>query len=59
VVFDGQMFTNERLCGELEKKINDHTFLLMRSETLFEFEQYNKDFCAISGAAAAIRRFLF
>jgi predicted NBD/HSP70 family sugar kinase len=59
VIFDGQLFTNKRLCGELEEKINAHTFLLMRSETSFEFKQYNEDFCAISGAAAAIKRFLF
>jgi predicted NBD/HSP70 family sugar kinase len=59
VIFDGQLFTNRRLCGELEEKINAHTFLLMRSETLFEFKQYKEDFCAISGAAAAIKHFLF
>jgi predicted NBD/HSP70 family sugar kinase len=59
VVFNGQLFTNKRLCGEMEEKINSHTFSLMRSETSFIFEQYNEDFCAISGAAAAIKRFLF
>jgi predicted NBD/HSP70 family sugar kinase len=59
VVFDGQLFANQRICRELEEKINNHTFLLMRSETSFKFEQYNENFCAISGAAAAIKRFLF
>jgi predicted NBD/HSP70 family sugar kinase len=59
VVFDGQLFANQRLCRELEEKINNHTFLLMRSETSFKFEQYNENFCAISGAATAIKRFLF
>jgi predicted NBD/HSP70 family sugar kinase len=59
VVFSGQLFTNQRFRGELEEKINSHTFLLMRSETSFIFESYNGDFCAISGAAAAIKRFLF
>jgi predicted NBD/HSP70 family sugar kinase len=59
VIFDGQMFTNRRFCRDLEERINDHTFWLMRSETPFKFEQYNEDFCAISGAAAAIKHFLF